>query len=95
MTRAATDIAATPASPPSLAPPGLRVVFARACLPASQVERLGEGSVVEFDQRDGEEVELWLAGRLIGRGRAVLVEGRLAVRVTEGAQTHNEEAQRP
>ena len=52
-------------------------------LPLADILRLGPGSVIELDRLEGEPLEIKAGGRLIARGVAVVVNGRLAVRLTE------------
>jgi len=44
---------------------------------------LSSGSVVELDRMVDEPVELYLDGKLIARGEAVVVDGNYGLRVTE------------
>jgi flagellar motor switch protein FliN/FliY len=44
---------------------------------------LGSGSVIELDRMADEPVELYLDGKLIARGEAVVVDGNYGLRVTE------------
>jgi flagellar motor switch protein FliN/FliY len=44
---------------------------------------LGTGSVVELDRSADDPVELMINGRRVARGELVVVNGELAVRVTE------------
>ncbi len=49
----------------------------------ADVMRLGPGQMVELDKRAGEPLELLVNGRVIGRGEAVVVGDRYAIRITE------------
>jgi flagellar motor switch protein FliN/FliY len=49
----------------------------------ADVARLGPGSTLELDKQAGEPLELFVNGRLIGRGEAVVVGDRYAIRITE------------
>ena len=55
-------------------------------LPLRDVLELGTGSVVELDRLVDEPVELYLDGKLIARGEAVVVDGNYGLRVTEISQ---------
>jgi len=44
---------------------------------------LNTGSVVEFDRRVNEPVEVLVNGRVIARGEAVMVQGNYGVRISE------------
>ena len=48
-----------------------------------EVARLGPGSTVDLDKQAGEPLELVVNGRIIGRGEAVVVGDRYAIRITE------------
>lgn len=49
----------------------------------SEIMRLGSGSVIELDRFEGEPLDIKAGGRLIARGVVVVVNGHLAVRLTE------------
>jgi len=57
--------------------------FGKRQLPLRDVLELGSGSVVELDRLVDEPVELYLGGKLIARGEAVVVDGNYGLRVTE------------
>jgi len=48
-----------------------------------QLAQMDRGSVVEMNVRSDEDVEMYVGGRLHARGQAVVVDGMLAVRVSE------------
>jgi flagellar motor switch protein FliN len=52
-------------------------------LPLSEILELSSGSIVELDRTVNEPVELYLDGKLIARGEAVIVDGNYGLRVTE------------
>jgi len=60
--------------------------FGKRQLPLGDVLELASGSVVELDQSVDEPVELYLDGKLIARGEAVVVDGNYGLRVTEISQ---------
>ncbi len=47
------------------------------------VLQLGKGSIVELDRNTGDPADLFVNGRLIGRGEIVTSDDRLAVRIVE------------
>lgn len=57
--------------------------FGQRQLPLREVLDLASGSVIELDRMADEPVELYLDGRLIARGEAVVVDGNYGLRVTE------------
>jgi flagellar motor switch protein FliN/FliY len=57
--------------------------FGQRRLPLSEVLELSSGSIVELDRTVNEPVELYLDGKLIARGEAVIVDGNYGLRVTE------------
>lgn len=58
------------------------VELGRRRLPLSEVARLRVGSVVELDTEAGEPLVVYANGRRIATGEAVVVDGRLGVRIT-------------
>jgi flagellar motor switch protein FliN len=88
------DAESTRKSPDSLvAPNNLKLVmdvelnvslrFGQRQMPLREVLELGSGSVIELDRMVDEPVELFLDGKLIARGEAVVVDGNYGLRVTE------------
>ena len=57
--------------------------FGQRQMPLREVLELGSGSVIELDRMVDEPVELYLDGKLIARGEAVVVDGNYGLRVTE------------
>jgi flagellar motor switch protein FliN/FliY len=57
--------------------------FGQRQLPLHEVLDLASGSVIELDRMADEPVELYLDGKLIARGEAVVVDGNYGLRVTE------------
>ncbi len=57
--------------------------FGQRQLPLREVLELSSGSVIELDRMADEPVELYLDGKLIARGEAVVVDGNYGLRVTE------------
>lgn len=52
-------------------------------LPMREILQLAPGSVVQLDKAPGTPVELRAGNKLIARGEVVVVENRLAIRITE------------
>ena len=61
----------------------VRLEFGRCSLQADQVDGLKPGGVVELDAFVDDYVDVYADGRLVARGRAVVSDGKLAVRVQE------------
>jgi len=57
--------------------------FGKRQLPLREVLELSSGSVIELDRLVDEPVDLYLDGKLIARGEAVIVDGNYGLRVTE------------
>jgi flagellar motor switch protein FliN/FliY len=57
--------------------------FGQRRMPLSDLLELSPGSIVELDRTVEEPVELYLDGKLIARGEAVVVDGNYGLRVTE------------
>lgn len=57
--------------------------FGQRQLPLREVLDLASGSIIELDRMVDEPVELYLDGKLIARGEAVVVDGNYGLRVTE------------
>ena len=57
--------------------------FGKRQLPLRDVLDLTSGSVIELDRLVDEPVELYLDGKMIARGEAVVVDGNYGLRVTE------------
>ncbi len=57
--------------------------FGQRRMPLSDILGLSSGSIVELDRMVDEPVELYLNGKLIARGEAVIVDGNYGLRVTE------------
>jgi flagellar motor switch protein FliN/FliY len=57
--------------------------FGQRRLPLGDLLALSSGSIVELDRTVDEPVELYLDGKLIARGEAVIVDGNYGLRVTE------------
>lgn len=61
----------------------VQVEIGRATLPAARQEVLTPGSVIRLDSTSDEAVDVWVDGVLAARGDLLVVDGKLAVRITE------------
>lgn len=61
----------------------LSVEVGRARLCVKDVLKLAKGSVVELDRSTGDPADVYVNGRLVGRGDLVVVEDRLSVKIVE------------
>jgi flagellar motor switch protein FliN/FliY len=57
--------------------------FGQRQMPLRDVLELASGSVIELDRMVDDPVDLFLDGKLIARGEAVIVDGNYGLRVTE------------
>lgn len=62
---------------------GLRIELGRRRLDLPDLARLVSGSVVELETGATDDVDIYADGRLLARGQAVSVDGKLAVQVRE------------
>ena len=61
----------------------VRIELGRRWLARPDVLQLGDDSVVELDRASDEAVDVYVDGQLHARGEAVVVDGKLGVRVLE------------
>ena len=66
----------------------VRVGLGRRMADLADMARMGSGAVVELDAACSGDVEVYVAGRLHARGQAVVVDGKLAVCVSEIVDQH-------
>ena len=59
------------------------VQLGRTTVTLKQVLDLGQGSVIELDRVAGEPVDVYVSGKILGRGEIVVVNDRFGVRMTE------------
>ena len=71
---------------------GLRIELGRRRLELAGLGRLASGSVVELEAGATDDVDIYANGRLLARGQAVSVDGKLAVRVREVMATEIDRA---
>ncbi|MDA0240892.1 MAG: FliM/FliN family flagellar motor switch protein [Proteobacteria bacterium] len=62
-------------------------ILGTAELQVSQILKLGRGAVVELERMIGEPVELRANNRLVAFGEVVVIEDRLAVKLTDIARS--------
>ena len=61
----------------------LTLEIGRRRMTIGEVLRLGAGTTVELGKSVGEPLEVFVNGRLLGRGEAVVVGDRYGLRITE------------
>ncbi len=64
-------------------PLDISVELGRTSLLINDLLQLGQGSVVELSKLAGEPLEVFINGRLIARGEAVVVNEKFGVRITD------------
>jgi flagellar motor switch protein FliN/FliY len=64
-------------------PVQVSAVLGRTTLQVGQLLKLERGAVIELDRRVGEQVDILVNDRLVARGEVAVVDGRLAVTMTE------------
>ena len=52
-------------------------------MPMREVLHLAPGSVVQLDKAADGPVDLYVNGKLFGRGEVIVVEGRIGIKITE------------
>jgi flagellar motor switch protein FliN len=61
----------------------LTAELGRASIPVREVLQIGPGSIVELSKTAGDPVDIFVNGKLIGRGEVVVVDENFGIRVTE------------
>ena len=61
----------------------LSAELGRARMPLAAVVGLGDGAIVDLDRLPDDPVEVFANGRLVGKGRLLLVDGEWALRLEE------------
>jgi flagellar motor switch protein FliN len=64
-------------------PVSLTVELGHCQLPMREVLQLAIGSVVQLDKQADAPVDLFVNGKLVGRGEVVVIEERFGVKITE------------
>ena len=59
------------------------VVLGEARMPIEDLMELGEGEIVELQKRTNEPVDIYVSDRLMARGRLVVADGQLGVKLSE------------
>ena len=61
----------------------VRLELGRRLIPAAQANDLGAGGMIALDRAVDDRVDVYISGRLHARGQAVVVDGKMAVRIEE------------
>ena len=64
-------------------------MLGRTTLQVSELLKLERGAVIELDRRVGEKIDIYVNDRLVARGEVAVVDGRMAVTMTEIVQAEN------
>lgn len=64
-------------------PVEISVEIGRARMAIGELLSLSKGSIIELDKIAGESVDIFVNGRLLGKGEIVVVNERLGARITE------------
>jgi flagellar motor switch protein FliN/FliY len=62
---------------------GLSVELGRAQMKVRDIMALSSGTVLQLDKKVDENVDLYVNGKLIGRGEVVVVDESLGIKITE------------
>jgi flagellar motor switch protein FliN/FliY len=61
----------------------VEVELDRRVLSVREILELEEGSVIAMPRSAGENIDLYVGGKLMGYGEIVLIENRIGVRITD------------
>jgi len=61
----------------------VEVELDRRVLSVREILELEEGSVIGMSRSAGENIDLYVGGKLVGYGEIVLIESRIGVRITD------------
>ncbi len=64
----------------------LRAILGSAHMEVSNLLKLGRGAIIELDQKVKEDVTLFASGKLIAYGQVVVVNDRIAVKISRLAR---------
>ena len=64
----------------------LRAILGSANMEVSNLLKLGRGAIIELDQKVKEDVTLFAAGKLIAYGQVVVVNDKIAVKISRLAR---------
>ncbi|WP_300380240.1 flagellar motor switch protein FliN [Henriciella sp.] len=59
------------------------VVLGEARMSLDELMALGDGEIVELEKRTNEPVDIYVSDRLMARGRLVVADGQLGVKLSE------------
>ncbi|WP_300395960.1 flagellar motor switch protein FliN [Henriciella sp.] len=59
------------------------VVLGEARMPVEELLNLSEGEIVELQKRTNEPIDIYVSDRLMARGRLVVADGQLGVKLSE------------
>lgn len=78
-------MADTPSTPSGLldVPVQVDVVLGEARMPVEELLNMSEGEIVELQKRTDEPVDIYVSDRLMARGRLVVADGQLGVKLSE------------
>ena len=78
-------MADTPSTPSGLldVPVRVDVVLGEARMPVEDLLNMSEGEIVELQKRTDEPVDIYVSDRLMARGRLVVADGQLGVKLSE------------
>ncbi len=62
---------------------GLSVELGRAQMKVRDIMNLASGTVLQLDKKVDEHVDLYVNGKMIGRGEVVVVDESLGIKITE------------
>ena len=62
---------------------GLSVELGRAQMKVRDIMALSSGTVLQLDKKVDENVDLYVNGKLIGKGEVVVVDESLGIKITE------------
>lgn len=64
-------------------PVSVDVVLGEVRMPIEELQAMSPGEVLALEQETGDEIDIHVSGRLMARGRLVVVDGQLGVTLTE------------
>lgn len=68
------------------------VVLGEARIPMEELLALSPGEIVALERQTNEPVDIYVSGRLVARGKLVVVDGQLGVTLSEIIDTRPEAA---
>lgn len=61
----------------------LSVEFGRTTMLIKDVLKLSEGNIVELDKNAGEDLDILVNGKVIGKGKIIIIDNYYGIRITE------------